>query len=85
MNETNRSLFRPPTWDSHAFDRLVSRKGYTIPEVARRIQPLVGHIPGTKEASVLAFHAQGREPSKYAIVCALAHVLECTPDDFFRR
>lgn len=84
MSETNLS-FRLPTWDSHAFDQLMSRRGLTIPEVARRIKPLVGHMPGTKEASVLAFHAQGREPAKYAIVCALAYVLECRPDDLYRR
>ena len=79
------TVWRCPVWDSHAYDQKVAESGLTFKELARRIQPLVGHMSGTREPSVIAFHNQEREPKCYAIVCALAHVLGCQVEDFYRR
>ena len=77
--------YRLPVWDSHAYDQQVVSSGFTFKQLAAKIHPMVGHLNGTKEASVIAFHAQGREPNCYAILCALANALECTVEDFYRR
>jgi hypothetical protein len=75
--------FKSPVWDSNGFEQKVIKKGYTFKEFTEKLQPHVGQMNGTQFPSVIAWQRGGREPSKYAILAAVAHVLDCKVEDLF--
>jgi transcriptional regulator with XRE-family HTH domain len=74
--------WKKPIWDGDVLKALREKRGWTQPDM---LDHLLRILRGGVSQPTYSNWERGTEPRGYAQIDACAHVLEVTPDQFFRR